>query len=37
MGDPGAKANSKVRGLALPLPVLKKVYYENALKWYPGI
>jgi predicted TIM-barrel fold metal-dependent hydrolase len=31
------KANLKVPGLALPLDVLKKIYYENAVKWYPGI
>ena len=34
---PGIKPNCKVRGLALPAPVLKKIYYENALKWYRGI
>ena len=34
---PAIKPNFKVRGLALPAPVLKKIYYENALKWYPGI
>jgi predicted TIM-barrel fold metal-dependent hydrolase len=25
------------KGLALPAPVLKKIYFENAKKWYPGI
>jgi len=34
---PAIKANFKVRGLALPAPVLKKIYYQNALKWFPGI
>jgi len=34
---PGVKPNFKVRGLALPASVLKKVYHENALKWYRGI
>ena len=28
---------AKFCGLALPTTVLKKIYYENALKWYPGI
>ena len=34
---PEIKANFKVRGLALPPTVLKKIYYENARKWLPGI
>ena len=34
---PEIKPRFKVRGLALPAAVLKKIYYENALKWYPGI
>jgi predicted TIM-barrel fold metal-dependent hydrolase len=25
------------KGLALPVDVLKKLFYESALKWYPGI
>ena len=25
-----------VTGLALPKGVLKKVYYDNVLKWFPG-
>ena len=25
-----------VQGLALPENVLKKVYYDNVLKWFPG-
>lgn len=27
----------KVRGLALPMPVLRKIYYENAVRWVPGV
>ena len=34
---PEIKPHFKVRGLALPPAVLKKIYYENAVKWYPGI
>ncbi|MFB3923826.1 MAG: amidohydrolase family protein [Terriglobia bacterium] len=26
-----------VRGLALPAPVLKKLYHDNAIKWIPGL
>ena len=26
-----------VQGLALPRPVLKKIFYDNAVKWVPGI
>jgi hypothetical protein len=26
-----------VHGLALPEPVLRKLYHENAVKWVPGI
>lgn len=26
-----------VQGLALPAPVLRKLYHENAVKWVPGI
>lgn len=26
-----------VRGLALPKPVLKKLFYSNAVKWVPGV
>jgi len=28
---------TKVRGLALPADVLRKIYQTNAKKWYPGI
>ena len=31
------RAGFKSRGVALPEPVLRKLYYENARKWYPGI
>jgi predicted TIM-barrel fold metal-dependent hydrolase len=34
---PEIKSNFKVRGLALPASVLKKIYCENAVKWIPGI
>ena len=26
-----------VQGLALPASVLKKIFYENARNWYPGL
>jgi len=29
--------SAHVRGLALPANVLKKIFYENARKWFPGI
>jgi predicted TIM-barrel fold metal-dependent hydrolase len=28
---------SKVEGLNLPRPVLKKLYHDNAVRWIPGI
>ncbi|HUU26985.1 MAG TPA: amidohydrolase family protein [archaeon] len=31
------EVNGTFRGLALPKEVLRKLYYENAKKWYPGI
>ncbi|MCE5270147.1 amidohydrolase [bacterium] len=31
------KDGKTVRGLYLPPEILKKVYFDNALKWYPGI
>lgn len=34
---PQVKAGFRVRGLALPRGVLRKIYFENARKWYPGI
>jgi hypothetical protein len=27
----------EVRGLALPVEVLEKLYHENARRWYPGL
>lgn len=27
----------KVQGLGLPLPILRKLYHDNAVKWFPGI
>lgn len=27
----------KVQGLALPTPILRKLYHDNAVKWFPGI
>jgi hypothetical protein len=26
-----------VQGLALPYPVLRKLYHDNAVQWFPGI
>jgi len=26
-----------VRGLALPLPILQKLYHRNAVQWFPGV
>jgi predicted TIM-barrel fold metal-dependent hydrolase len=34
---PEIRTNFKVRGLALPASVLRKIYHENAVKWIPGI
>jgi predicted TIM-barrel fold metal-dependent hydrolase len=31
------RAGFTSRGVALPEPVLRKLYYENARTWYPGI
>jgi predicted TIM-barrel fold metal-dependent hydrolase len=31
------RAGFTSRGVALPEPVLRKIYYENARTWYPGI
>lgn len=28
---------NKVQGLALPLPVLRKLYHDNAVQWFPGV
>ena len=34
---PRAREGFKSRGLALPASVLRKIYFENAKTWYPGI
>jgi len=34
---PRVRPGYKTRGLALPAPVLRKIYFENARAWYPGI
>jgi predicted TIM-barrel fold metal-dependent hydrolase len=31
------RAGFKARGVALPASVLRKIYFENAKQWYPGI
>ena len=31
------RAGFTSRGVALPEPVLRKIYYENARRWYPGL
>jgi predicted TIM-barrel fold metal-dependent hydrolase len=28
---------AKGQGLALPEPVLRKIYHDNAVRWFPGI
>ena len=27
----------RIQGLALPLPILQKLYHDNAVKWFPGM
>jgi predicted TIM-barrel fold metal-dependent hydrolase len=34
---PWISPDTVVNGLALPAPVLRKIFYENAKQWYPGI
>lgn len=34
---PRASPTFKSRGLALPAQVLRKLYFENARRWYPGL
>lgn len=29
--------NRKVQGLSLPEPVLRKIYHDNAVHWFPGV
>ena len=36
-GKPVPEASYTVEGLALPKEVLEKVYYKNAVKWFPGL
>lgn len=38
VGDmPQPEPSYTVKGLALPEEVLKKIFYDNAVKWFPGI
>jgi predicted TIM-barrel fold metal-dependent hydrolase len=38
VGDkPFPEPEYSVKGLALPPEVLKKVFYDNAVKWFPGV
>jgi hypothetical protein len=32
-----ARRDYTVRGLGLPEPVLRRLFYENARRWIPGI
>jgi len=34
---PRVRPGHKARGLALPAGVLRKIYFENAKAWYPGL
>ncbi len=36
-GKPLPKPTYTVKGLALPKEVLNKIFYENAVKWFPGV
>jgi predicted TIM-barrel fold metal-dependent hydrolase len=36
-GKPLPKPTYTVKGLALPKEVLDKVFYKNAVKWFPGV
>jgi len=31
------EVNGKFKGLKLPKEVLEKIYYKNAVKWFPGV
>jgi predicted TIM-barrel fold metal-dependent hydrolase len=35
--QPVTRRDYAVAGLALPEPILRKVFYENAVRWIPGI
>ena len=37
MAAESVRAGFRTRGVALPAPVLRKIYFENAKRWYPGI
>tara|TARA_R110002049_G_scaffold2750_8_gene22218 strand:+ start:158185 stop:159297 length:1113 start_codon:yes stop_codon:yes gene_type:complete len=34
---PAVRGEVKIQGLALPMPVLEKIYRKNALQWFPGL
>ncbi len=36
-GDIVSYKGRNIRGLALPGPILHKLYHDNAVKWFPGI
>jgi len=37
-GDKPVPASAyEVQGLALPMEVLQKIYYRNAVEWFPGV
>ena len=36
-GKPVPEEEYTIQGLALPREVLEKVYYQNAVKWFPGL
>lgn len=35
--DTLAFSDRTIQGLALPQPVVRRIYHDNAVKWYPGI
>ena len=35
--DGGFFGSTKTKGLALPLDVLEKIYFRNAVRLYPGV
>jgi len=36
-GTVETESHQKVRGLGLPEPLLRKLYHDNAVRWFPGI
>ncbi len=36
-GKPLPEPTYTIKGLALPKEVLDKVFYKNAVKWFPGV